>query len=251
MSTTIINHALKVCWVLVVLSLPHMRGLPHGASDLATCKALPTQFVPELLAAQQSVQHSVDGMFKWIPFNDDDAFFSIFRFVIKSTCVFFFSQTLICFLSRKHIMQWINAPASRERKLGFQFLIYVSTSICCIKTVGLISIRFTGIDQLHIPYTSTKVYANWMSASSWLLCLKTAITFACVDLPISVHNDRHLSANGFVTVRPIAMNTRLWRVKINVSRISPESSNFTPRNKRGYSNIILKTLRLVPLDLGA
>ena len=33
------------------------------------------------------------------------------------------------------------APASRERKLDFQFLAYVSSSICCIKFVSLISIR--------------------------------------------------------------------------------------------------------------
>ena len=30
------------------------------------------------------------------------------------------------FLSKKHIMQQIKAPASRERKLDFQFLTYVS-----------------------------------------------------------------------------------------------------------------------------
>ena len=51
------------------------------------------------------------------------------------------------------------------------------------KTVGLISIQFTEVDQLHILYASTKIYANWMSASSWLLCLKTAITFTCIDKP--------------------------------------------------------------------
>ena len=126
-----------------------------------------------------------------------------FRFVIKSTWFFFFKHWYV-FLPRKHIMQWINAPASRERKLHFQYLSYVSSITCWIKTVGLISIRFTGIDQLHIPGTSTELYANWMSASSWFLCLKAAITFACIDLPISVHNVRHLSANGFVIVRPVA-----------------------------------------------
>ena len=91
------------------------------------------------------------------------------RFLIKSTCFFYFFyffQALIYFSSWKHIMQRINAPASRERILDSQFLPYVSTIICCIKTVRLISIRFTGIDQLHILYTYTKVYANWMSASS-------------------------------------------------------------------------------------
>ena len=64
-------------------------------------------------------------------------------------------------------MQWINAPAARERELDFQFLTNVSSSTCCIKTVGLISIRFQGIDQLHIPDTFTKIYTNWMSAQIW------------------------------------------------------------------------------------
>ena len=92
-----------------------------------------------------------------------------FRYVIKSA--FFFKHWYV-FLSRKHIMQWINAPATRESKLEFQFLTYVSSSNCCIKTISLISIRFTGIDQLHIPDTSTKIYANWMSASSWFFVSK-------------------------------------------------------------------------------
>ena len=82
----------------------------------------------------------------------------------------------------------------------YYFLTYVSTSICCIKNIGLISIRFTGIDHPHILYTSTKIYANWMSPSSWLLCQKTTTCFACKDLPISVRHDPHFSANGFVTV---------------------------------------------------
>ena len=34
---------------------------------------------------------------------------------------------------------------------------------------------------------------------------KTAIIFTCIELLISVHDDRHFSANGFVTVGPMAM----------------------------------------------
>ena len=75
-----------------------------------------------------------------------------FRFVLKSTCVFFF-QALI-------IMKRINAPAPRGCKVDFRFLTYVSSSICCIKTIGSISIRFTGIDQLHILYTSNSSYES-------------------------------------------------------------------------------------------
>ena len=53
-----------------------------------------------------------------------------FWFVIKSTCFF---PALLCFLSRKYFMQWINTPASRERKFDYQFPTYVSSSPCCIK----------------------------------------------------------------------------------------------------------------------
>ena len=53
-------------------SLPDIERIGKGASDLA--QALSIQAVPELLDAQQSVQDSVDGMFKYIPFNDDTAF---------------------------------------------------------------------------------------------------------------------------------------------------------------------------------
>ena len=76
-------------------------------------------------------------------------------------------------LSRKHTIKWINTPASRERKLDFQFLTCVSPNIWCLRTVGLISIRFTGIDQLRITFTPTKMHANWMNASSWFFLSKS------------------------------------------------------------------------------
>ena len=69
--------------------------------------------------------------------------------VIKYTRVF---QALICcccFLSRKHIIQWINAPASRERKLDFQFLTYFSSSTSCIK---------------KRPLDFNTIYRNWPAA---------------------------------------------------------------------------------------
>ena len=91
-------------------------------------------------------------MFKCIPFKRQYWILTNFRFVIKFACVFFF-QVLI----GKHSMQWINTPASRERKLDFQFLTYDSSSICCTKNICLISIRFTGIDLLHMPFKSTKI----------------------------------------------------------------------------------------------
>ena len=61
----------------------------------------------------------------------------------------------------------------------------------------------------------------------YFLCLKTAIAFACIDLPISVHNDRQLSANGFVTVWPIAIKfVRDSDNVIKIGRISPEWVKF-------------------------
>ena len=99
-----------------------------------------------------------------------------FRFVIKSTYVFFFSS-INMFLSRKYIMQWINTPALRERKFDYQFLTYVSSSTWCIKNIGLISKQFTGIDQIHIPDISTKIYANRMSSSSLFFVSKNGHCF--------------------------------------------------------------------------
>ena len=43
-------------------------------------------------------------------------------------------------------------------------------------------------------------YLNFIAISSFV-CPK----LACIELLISLHNDRHLFADGFVTVRPIAM----------------------------------------------
>ena len=96
----------------------------------------------------QSIQHSIDGMLKAIPFNDNTAFWSKIIFVMKLTYVFF--QALIFFSSKEHIIQWINAPASCEHKLDFQFLTYGSTSIRCMKPVGLIPIQFTGLATYFI-----------------------------------------------------------------------------------------------------
>ena len=86
-----------------------------------------------------------------------------FKFAMKSTCVF-----IDISLSGEQIefhRHQINA------NLILDFSLYVSSSVCCIKTVGLISMQFTGIVQLHILYIFTKIYVNWMSASDSLLCL--------------------------------------------------------------------------------
>ena len=78
--------------------------IAQAASDLA--EALSTQAVPELLATPQGVQQSADGLFKCIPFNGKAASWRILGLQLLLR-VFF--HALIC----KHIMQWINTPASR------------------------------------------------------------------------------------------------------------------------------------------
>ena len=132
-------------------------------------------------------------------------------------------------LSRKHIIQWINASASLECKLDFQFLSYVSSTIwCIIKTVGLIFIRFAGIDQLHIPYTCIKIYANGISASSWL-CLKNNHYFCMHRLADKPTQWATLFREWFCNIKANRHDicTKLrQRVKIKVSRGSPESVKF-------------------------
>ena len=167
MSITSIDHALKgLVRTGRIIIARYREDCPRSKRPRISIAHAGRAWAAELLAARQGVQHSVDGMFKCIPFKGKAAFWRILglRLIL---CVFLF-QALIC----KHIMQWIDTPASRWCKLYFWFLTYVSSSCCCIKTIGLISIRFTGIDQLHITYKSTKIYTDWMSASSWFLCLK-------------------------------------------------------------------------------
>ena len=71
-----------------------------------------------------------------------------FRFVIKSMCFVF--QALIYFYSGNTL---------------------------CNELIYRHHIQFTGIEQLHIPDISIKIYANRMSASSWFLCLKNGHYF--------------------------------------------------------------------------
>ena len=79
-----------------------------------------------------------------------------FMLLIKYTCDFFPSTDM--FLSREQIyLRWHRVI---ERKFDVRLLTDVSSSACRIKTVGLIFIQSTGNDQLHVSYTSTKIYAN-------------------------------------------------------------------------------------------
>ena len=50
----------------------------------------------------------------------------------------------------------------------------------------------------------------------------------CIELPISLHNDRHLLGDGFVTVRPIAMKFG-WD-KESVSRSKFRKFHMNPSN---------------------
>ena len=88
-----------------------------------------------------------------------------FMLVIKSTCDFF--QVLTRFYpGNKFIcagVTWTQTWVSISNLCQIKCLPH--------KTIGLISIQFTGNDNLHIIYTSTKIYANWMSASSSILYL--------------------------------------------------------------------------------
>ena len=68
-------------------------------------------------------------------------------------------------------------------------------------------------------------YLNFIAISSFV-CPK----LACIELLISLHNDRHLFANGFVTVRPIAMNflwdkESVWCLKFRKFCLNPTSFN--------------------------
>ena len=141
------------------------RGLPKERTT--SHKHCPWPPRPRLSCLRSDKASSILSM-ECIPFNGNAAFWLSLGLYLNLSI--FFIKHLYVFLSRKHIIQWIGTLLSRERKLDFQILTYVSLSICCISTVSWISMRFTGIGQLYILYTFTKTYANQMSASNWLLC---------------------------------------------------------------------------------
>ena len=72
-------------------------------------------------------------------------------------------------------------------------------------------------------------------ARPWYLHFIAILSFVCpklayIELHISLHNDRHLFADGFVTVRPIAMKFRwdkesvsslkIWKFHLNPSNFN-------------------------------
>ena len=157
MSALIIDHALKSSVRIVrVIIARYREDCPRGEGPRISSGRPGRAWAPW---GSKSVRFSVDEMFKCIAFNDSAAFW-------QSLCL---SINLRVIFKYRHVfIQGTNlfAPASRDCKLDFQFLTYVRSSVCRMKTIGLISIQFTRNDQLRILYVSTKIYPNWMSASS-------------------------------------------------------------------------------------
>ena len=79
-------------------------------------------------------------------------------------------------------------------------------------------------------------YLNFIAFPSFV-CPK----FVCIELPISLHNGRHLFADGFVTLRPIAMKYG-WD-KENASSLQFRKFHLNP------SNVNRKLTMMFKLDL--
>ena len=88
-------------------------------------------------------------------------------------------------------------------------------------------------------------YPNFIAIPPFV-CLKSA----CIELLISLHNDQHLFADGFVTVRSIAMKFG-WD-KENVSRLKYRKYHLNPSNfNRKWMmmfKLYLKKIRLPHLE---
>ena len=82
-------------------------------------------------------------------------------------------------------------------------------------------LSISGYDDTTSPH-QTMIYDCNTHSRLWYLNFITILSFvcpklACIELLISLPNDRHLFADGFVTVRPIAMKFR-WD-KFSVSSL--------------------------------
>ena len=99
MTATFMDHALYIQRGPSVSSLSDIESIAQGASDRAY--KVPTQAVPELLEALQSVRLSVGGMFKYIPFNDNAVFWQCLDCEIKPACGsfkyrYFYPENKLC-----------------------------------------------------------------------------------------------------------------------------------------------------------
>ena len=155
--------------------LPDIERIAQGASVLSA------QATPELLEARKNRSTFCWRNVQMHPIQRQCYILTNFMLVI----FMWFCQVLTFFIQGTK-----SASASRERKLNFQFLTYVSSSVGRIRTVGL------------IPY-------NLQEMTSCIYFIHPPkfmqIELTCSGLLISVHDDRQLSADGFITMGPIAM----------------------------------------------
>ena len=103
-------------------------------------------------------------------------------------------------------------------------------------------------------HTHQKIYKLNESIKFILVSKKSAITFAYIDLPISVLDDPHIFREWFCNSESNRHEicTRLrQRVKIKVSRISPESVKFHFMKLTKMFKLNLKKKSSSPLNLGA
>ena len=119
----------------------------------------------------------------------------------------------------------------------------------CTRSVAPWSIlSISGYDDMTRPHQTFQgmIYDCNTHSQLWYLNFIAILSFvcpklACIELLISLHNDRHLFADGFVTVRPIAM-TFGWDKE---SLSSPKLRNFY----WNLSNFNRKLTMMSKLDL--
>ena len=197
MSSTIIDHALKKFaedWSCHHCQIS--RGLPKERTT--SHKHCPWPPRPCLSCLRSDKASSILSM-ECIPFNDNAAFWpslglylNLSIFILSINVFFFypgntlFNELIHCYhvsvnLIFKFSLMWVQAFAAYQPSTGFLYDLQELTSY----TYFIHSPKHMQIEWVHqIDY-----------------CVhKTAITCACINLPISVHNDRHFSANGFVTI---------------------------------------------------
>ena len=133
--------------------------------------------MPELLAARQGVHDSIDAFHLTAMLHFDKAY------IFESIYMCFYFQASIC----KHIMQWINTPASRKRKLHFKVLTYVSSSICCIKPSALFPYDLQElIRYIYLINPPKYMQMEWVY-QVYFCVYKTAITLPCTYWPTLFH----------------------------------------------------------------
>ena len=124
-----------------------------------------------------------------------------FRFVIKSAYAFMKYRYLFI---QGHFMHRINALASRESRLEFQFPTIVSSNVCRIQPSAWFLCNLLEMTCCIYIHENLSKFNERFKA---IFFSKMANTFTWRALLISVHNDRHLSSNGIVTMGPITVTS--------------------------------------------